>query len=186
MQVAEPRGSKCRPRWGIGGGNCNLVGMLDGLNRYRFRNDAELMAEWESVSRVRPFHRNGEEPATASGVSCRQSGARWPRPREGPATGALPVPQGAVGRQGDRGSAQGAPGRAFMVPAPALPRAGILALAAGTAPQLEGAARNPLLRSGARRLAGMLHQPAGYTESLRWCAQEVSCRQIVLLKPVLN
>ena len=28
---------------------------------------AELEAAWESVSRVRPFHRNGEEPTTASG-----------------------------------------------------------------------------------------------------------------------
>jgi len=37
--------------------------MLDGLNRYRFRNDAELLAAWESVSRVRLFRPKEEEPA---------------------------------------------------------------------------------------------------------------------------
>jgi hypothetical protein len=45
----------------------NLVGMLDGLHRYRFRNDAELMAEWDSVSHVRPFRPKGEEPVAESG-----------------------------------------------------------------------------------------------------------------------
>ncbi len=29
-----------------------LVGVMDGLNRYRFRNDRERLAEWESVSQV--------------------------------------------------------------------------------------------------------------------------------------
>ena len=52
---------------GVSGEVTALVGILDGLNRHRFRNDSELEAAWESVSRVRPFHRNGEEPATASG-----------------------------------------------------------------------------------------------------------------------
>jgi len=51
----------------VSGEVTTLVGMLDGLNRHRFRNDSELEAAWESVSRVRPFRHRGEEPATASG-----------------------------------------------------------------------------------------------------------------------
>lgn len=51
----------------VSGEVTGLVGILDGLNRHRFRNDSELEAAWESVSRVRPFNRKGEEPATASG-----------------------------------------------------------------------------------------------------------------------
>lgn len=31
----------------------NLVGMLDGLNRYRYRRNPELLAEWELATHVR-------------------------------------------------------------------------------------------------------------------------------------
>ena len=51
----------------VSGEVTGLVGILDGLNRHRFRNDSELEAAWESVSRVRPSNRKGEEPATTSG-----------------------------------------------------------------------------------------------------------------------
>lgn len=37
-----------------------LVGMVDGLNRYRFRNDTEVLAAWDSVSKVRAFRPRGE------------------------------------------------------------------------------------------------------------------------------
>ena len=32
---------------------CDLVGMLDGLNRYRYRRNPELLAEWELATHVR-------------------------------------------------------------------------------------------------------------------------------------
>jgi hypothetical protein len=41
-----------------------LVGVMDGLNRYRFRNDRERLAEWENVSQVIDrAHVAGKEPA---------------------------------------------------------------------------------------------------------------------------
>jgi hypothetical protein len=52
----------------------NLVGMLDGLHRYRFRNDAELIAEWDSVSHVRPFRPKGEEPYVEGGEGSPPAG----------------------------------------------------------------------------------------------------------------
>ena len=36
-----------------------IVRVMDGLNRYRFMNDAELLAAWESVSNVLAAPRNG-------------------------------------------------------------------------------------------------------------------------------
>jgi len=42
----------------------HLAGILDGLNRDRFRNDSEFMAAWECARRVtEPFRSKGEEPA---------------------------------------------------------------------------------------------------------------------------
>ena len=40
-----------------------LVGMLDGLNRYRFSGNAELLAAWESARKVVRGPRTGEETA---------------------------------------------------------------------------------------------------------------------------
>lgn len=41
-----------------------LVALLDGLNRYRFRNDAELLAAWQSAAEVvGPFRAKPAEPA---------------------------------------------------------------------------------------------------------------------------
>ena len=93
----------------------NLVGMLDGLHRYRFRNDAELMAEWDSVSHVRPFRPKGREPVVGSG-EFRLPGAKSPLPREGPATGVFSQCSGAVGRQVTGGLRERAPGRASSRP----------------------------------------------------------------------
>jgi hypothetical protein len=40
-----------------------LAGVLDGINRFRFRNDPELLAAWESARNVvGPFKRVGEMP----------------------------------------------------------------------------------------------------------------------------
>jgi hypothetical protein len=43
---------------------------MDGLNRYRFMNDAELLAAWESASNVLAAARNGgpkAEPTAPEG-----------------------------------------------------------------------------------------------------------------------
>jgi hypothetical protein len=47
----------------------SLVGMLDGLNRHRFRNDAELLAAWESVSKVAGPFRPQVEPDEGPGAA---------------------------------------------------------------------------------------------------------------------
>jgi hypothetical protein len=41
-----------------------LVGMLDGLNRYRFAGNAELLAAWESARKVVTGPRTAEEAVT--------------------------------------------------------------------------------------------------------------------------
>ena len=89
----------------------NLVGMLDGLHRYRFRNDAELMAELDSVSHVRPFRPEG------GGASRWREAVKFRRPREGPATGVFSRVSGAVGLQVTGGLRKRAPGQAFTITA---------------------------------------------------------------------
>jgi hypothetical protein len=56
-----------------------LVRMVDGLNRHRFRNEPEVLAEWQAASRVRAFTPRGEEPVKGS---------------EPPAIGGLPPADG--------------------------------------------------------------------------------------------
>jgi hypothetical protein len=47
-----------------------LVQLLDGLNQYRFRDDAEKLAAWVSAKNVvGPFRRQSEPPPAAGGVS---------------------------------------------------------------------------------------------------------------------
>jgi hypothetical protein len=45
-----------------------LVRMVDGLNRYRFRSDTEALAAWDSASKVRAFRPRGEEPVEGGPV----------------------------------------------------------------------------------------------------------------------
>ena len=46
-----------------------IVYVMDGLNRYRFMKDAELLAAWESASNVfGPVRSNGEKPTSPEEV----------------------------------------------------------------------------------------------------------------------
>lgn len=58
-----------------------LVGVLDGVNRFRFREDPELLAAWESARNVvGPFKRSSEKPVAGPGSG--------PTPGDGLATAA--------------------------------------------------------------------------------------------------
>ena len=54
-----------------------IVNVMDGLNRYRFMNDAELLAAWESASNVLATPRSGTstrpapDPAPPAGGEIR-------------------------------------------------------------------------------------------------------------------
>ena len=49
----------------IGDEIMHLVKVMDGFNRFRFADQGEVLAEWESASNVfGPIHTNGEKPAS--------------------------------------------------------------------------------------------------------------------------
>ncbi len=48
-----------------------IVNVMDGLNRYRFMNDAELLAAWESASNVLAAPRAAEKPAPGGAAGRR-------------------------------------------------------------------------------------------------------------------
>jgi hypothetical protein len=56
----------------------NLVGMLDGLNRYRYRGNPELLAEWELATHVRAAARRhlADPQAEDSGAGGSSEGGR--------------------------------------------------------------------------------------------------------------
>jgi hypothetical protein len=56
----------------------NLVGMLDGLNRYRYRGNPELLAEWELATHVRaaPRRHLADEEGEDSGAGGSSEGGR--------------------------------------------------------------------------------------------------------------
>jgi hypothetical protein len=45
-----------------------IVKVMDGLNRFRFRNEPDLLAEWKSVSRVQDYVRQPDAAAPAAGT----------------------------------------------------------------------------------------------------------------------
>lgn len=45
-----------------------MVGVMDGLNRHRFRDDASRLAEWKSVSRVMDRTHAGPVPVPVNEV----------------------------------------------------------------------------------------------------------------------
>ena len=67
MQAAEPTWERARTSVWLRATYSTWWGCLDGLNRHRFRNDKELLAAWESVSKVAGPFRPQVEPEGSEG-----------------------------------------------------------------------------------------------------------------------